>query len=65
LRADGIGYEGKSRFYTLQSSTSLAAGSWGDVPGFIRISSNNQTVTYQTTTTSPGFFRATVWMEDQ
>jgi len=65
LLAEGTGYEGKNRFYTLQSSTSLAAGSWTDVPGFIKVSANNQAVTHQTTATSPAFFRATVWMEDQ
>jgi hypothetical protein len=65
LRAEGTGYEGQNRFYTLQLRNSLTAGSWADVPGFVRVSANNQLVTYQTTATTPNFFRAAVWLEDQ
>jgi hypothetical protein len=66
LRAEGTAYEGKNRFYTLQSSPSLAAGSWTDVPGFIKVAGNNQAVIYQTTgAATSGFYRAAVWLEDQ
>lgn len=63
LRAEGTGYEGQNRFYTLQANTSLAAGSWTDVPGFIRVAGNNQTVIHQATGASPVFYRANVWLE--
>lgn len=65
LRAEGTGYEGKNRYYTLQSRSSLTVGSWVDVAGFVRLSADNQAVIYQTSATFPSFFRAAVWLEDQ
>ena len=66
LRAEGAAYAGKNRYYTLQSSSNLVAGSWTAVPGFIQVTGNNQAVIYQTAgAATPGFYRATVWLEDQ
>jgi hypothetical protein len=47
-RAEGPGYEGMTRVYTLQYRPALAAGFWTDVPGYINIVGTNQTVNYFT-----------------
>lgn len=64
LRAEGAGYEGKSRFYSLETSTSLTATSWLGVANFTNLLGNNQTLLYQTTNTnSPAFYRGRVWLQ--
>ncbi len=66
IPADGVGYEGKTRFYTLETSSSLAPGSWSGVPGFSRVTASQQTITHQLAgVATPGFFRVAVWLEDQ
>ena len=64
LPAEGTGYEGKERFYTLESSAGLAGSSWTPVTGFSKVLGANQTVIHQTTATSPNFYRAAVWLEE-
>ena len=46
LKADGVGYAGLSRYYTLQERADLAQGPWNPVPGYTDILATNQTVTY-------------------
>jgi hypothetical protein len=55
-RAEGVGYEGRSRFYTLESSTNVTQGPWTGITGFINILGNNQTVTYQAPVTNTRAF---------
>jgi len=63
-RAQGPGYEGRFRYYDLQSSTNLADGLWFGVPGYTNLLGNNLTIIYQTpVTTSPQFFRARVSLQ--
>ena len=66
LRAEGSGYEGVSRFYSLESSPSAASGPWSGVTNFLRVSGNNQVVRYGSPvsgTNSPRFYRGTVHLE--
>jgi hypothetical protein len=44
LRAEGSGYEGRTRHYSLESSTNLALGSWTGVTGLTNVTGNNQTM---------------------
>jgi hypothetical protein len=58
--AEGTGYEGRTRLYTLQSADRLD-GIWQSVPGQSGIVGANQTVTYQTILSAgPQFYRAQV-----
>jgi hypothetical protein len=62
-RADGSGYEGRARYYSLESSTN-AVGTWTGVSGFTNLFGNNQTVTFQTPPASvPAFYRGKVWLQ--
>src|SRR5262245_31580812 len=45
-RAQGPGYEGRSRYYDLERSTSLAGGGWGSVAGYSNILGTAQNVVY-------------------
>jgi hypothetical protein len=47
-RAEGPGYEGMTRVYTLQYRPVLGSGFWTDVPGYINVVGTNQTVNYFT-----------------
>ena len=59
--ATGVGYEGRIRYYTLQSSTNLHAGDWATVPNYTNLLGANQTITYLIPTNLvPIFFRARV-----
>jgi hypothetical protein len=61
-RADGSGYEGRARYYALESSTNIT--SWTGVTGFTNVLGNNQTVTYQSPAASrPAFYRGKVWLQ--
>jgi len=63
-RAQGIGYEGKTRYYALESSTSLNGSPWIGLGGFTNVLGNNQTVTYQTSITNPpAFYRGRVALQ--
>ena len=59
IRAAGPGYEGKSRFYALESSIDVA-GSYIGVTGFTNILGNNQTVSHSSITDTNLFFRGRV-----
>jgi hypothetical protein len=66
LRAEGSGYEGVSRFYSLESSPNAGSGPWSGLTNFIRVSGNNQVVRYGSPvsgTNSPRFYRGTVHLE--
>jgi len=61
--ASGTGYIGKTRNYSLQSSTTLTTGSWSDLTGFSNIIGSNQAVHYTTPTSgSLKFYRLRVWL---
>ncbi|HEX5219302.1 MAG TPA: hypothetical protein VFZ59_07015 [Verrucomicrobiae bacterium] len=60
-RAEGSGYEGLARKYTLEFRPSLAAGSWSDVPSYVDILGTNQTVNFfPAGANASGFYRARV-----
>jgi len=61
--ASGTGYAGKTRNFSLQSSTTLAAGSWTDLTGFSNITGSNQAVRYTSAASgSLKFYRLRVWL---
>jgi hypothetical protein len=64
-RAEGVGYEGRSRFYALERSTNLRIGPWQVVSNYDRITGQNNPVTFQepVSTNTPVFFRGRVWLE--
>ena len=60
-RADGPGYDGMTRLYTLEFRPVLTSGFWTEVPGYINIGGTNQTVNYFTASVGgPGFYRARI-----
>jgi len=60
-RAEGAGYEGRSRLYALEISTNLNAQTWKGIVGYTNILGDNQTVTYQAPiTAAPEFYRGRV-----
>jgi len=64
LKAEGPGYEGMTRLYTLESNPAFAAASWTGVPSYIDIAGNNQTVDYLTAALgAPGFFRGKILLQ--
>ncbi|MBL9127968.1 MAG: hypothetical protein JNL97_09995 [Verrucomicrobiales bacterium] len=65
LRAAGIGFEGRSRYYALESTVDPVRGPWVAVENYSRIPGNDQLVTYlePAGTNAPAFFRARVWLE--
>jgi len=63
--AVGPGYEGRQRFYALETTADLN-GSWQEVDSYSRIMGNDQLVTYHPPSSSsngPVFFRARIWLE--
>jgi Bacterial TSP3 repeat len=63
VQAQGTGYEGRQRYYSLETSTNLG-GTWSDVAGFSSILGNNQTQVYQPPNTAvPTFYRSRVWLQ--
>ena len=61
-RADGSGYEGRTRYYSLESSTNTTT--WSGVTGFTNLLGNNQTVTFQSPSAgAPAFYRGKVWLQ--
>jgi hypothetical protein len=46
LAAEGPGYTGLTRYYTLETSTDLTSGNWSGVSGYTNLVGNNQVVTY-------------------
>lgn len=56
--ATGTGYNGRARRYTLETSTSLLAGSWSSPSGYENITGANQLLTYNPPPSSvPTFYR--------
>jgi hypothetical protein len=66
-QAAGAGYEGRTRFYSLESTTNLALGAWTPVANYTGIPAANQSVNYVATTSTiqPIFFRGRVRLESQ
>ena len=62
-RAEGPGYEGMTRLYTLESQNDLANPLWAGVSGYIAVPGNNQTVTYQTAGSGMAFFRGKIALQ--
>lgn len=65
LRAAGTGFEGRTRYYALESTLDPSRGPWMPVENHGRIPGNDQLVTYTEPggTNAPAFFRARVWLE--
>jgi hypothetical protein len=65
LRAEGAGYEGRNRFYALESAASLAPESWKVVPDFARVHAANQTVVFAAPfgREPSAFYQTRVWLE--
>ncbi|MBX3744869.1 MAG: hypothetical protein KF833_06120 [Verrucomicrobiae bacterium] len=66
LSAQGSGYEGRRRWYALESSTAMEPDRWQAVENHSRIPGMDQIVVYSrglNGTDSAAFFRARVWLE--
>jgi hypothetical protein len=65
LRATGTGFEGRSRYYALESSADPVRGPWVPVVNHSRLPGSDQLLTYSAPigTNPPAFFRARVWLE--
>ncbi len=65
LAASGLGYEGKQRYYALESSSNLVVGFWTNVFAYERIAGAGQVVTYPMPVTNKpsGHYRGRVWLE--
>ena len=63
-RAQGIGYEGRTRTYALESAPNLDGVSWSNIPGLTNILGIDDTVLFfETRTNSPLFYRARVSLQ--
>lgn len=61
--ATGTGYNGRTRRYALETSTTLLAGSWSSPSGYENITGNNQFLTYNPPPSSvPTFYRLRIWL---
>lgn len=61
-----MGYEGRTRYYALETATNFASASWRVVTNYSRIKGTNQFAVYcsqPTATNSIAFFPARVWLE--
>ena len=65
LTALGPGYEGRRRYYALESRADLTSGTWQPILNHSRIPGNNQWVEFEQLSEDPQppFFRARVWLE--
>lgn len=60
LRAEGTGYEGRTRYYSLEFAPALGED-WEGVPDYTDLIGDNQTVVFETpASNAPGFYRGTV-----
>jgi len=60
-KAEGTGYAGTVRYYTLEASTAASGSPWTALPGLTDIVGNNQAVEFQTpVTNTASFYRARV-----
>lgn len=63
LRAEGSGYEGRIRYYSLEQTANPASG-WQGVLNYTNLLGNNQSISYQAPlTNSPAFYRGRVWLQ--
>lgn len=64
-RAEGVGYEGRTRIYALESAPDPVRGPWQAVPEYSRIIGNNQTVVFGAPAAAnpPRFYRARISLE--
>jgi len=66
LQAQGPGYEGLARRYSLQYSTNLGESLWFDLPGYSSLLGNNTTITYQSPAVAGvRFYRSKAWLQSQ
>ena len=64
IKAEGIGYETLTRYYTLQVSTSLAHDAWEDVPACTDIEGDNEPILYTNEPGNPAeLYRASIKLE--
>ena len=64
IQASGIGYEGKSRYYSLETRTNLIGGTWDLVPAATNILGNNAPAVYSNAPAGePIFYRVKVWLQ--
>jgi len=62
-QASGAGYSGKTRHYSLETSTALTAGSWTPIAGYSDIIGSNQPVNFSTApAASRSFYTLRVWL---
>jgi hypothetical protein len=61
--AAGPGYEGKTRFFGVQRSSSLTSPLWSDVTGLSSIRATNQVVAVSVGTVSGVYYRVRAWLE--
>lgn len=65
LRADGSGYEGMNRSYSLETSPNSASGPFAGLANYTNVPGANQTVVFETpSTNSATFYRARVWLHN-
>ena len=58
VAAEGPGYNGMTRLYTLQYRPALDSGAWADLPGYVSLTGTNQLVEYFTAGLGgPGYYR--------
>jgi len=65
IQASGVGYDGHTRFYDLESTTNLVnPSSWTGLPGYASIIGANQTVTVTLPQSAESrFYRLAVWLQ--
>lgn len=66
VAASGAGYEGRTRYYGLESHANANLDGWASVTNLSRLRATNQTIHYDVVTTNDiplEFFRARVWLE--
>lgn len=63
-KAQGLGYEGRARYFALERQTSLSASGWQPVSNYNRVAGNDDWVVYTPPISNPpAFYRARVWLE--
>lgn len=63
-KAEGTGYTGLSRLYTLESASQATGGSWTAMPGYTDVVGNNQAVLLQAPSTGEAtYYRARVELQ--
>jgi hypothetical protein len=64
-KAQGAGFEGKSRYYDLERTTNLVTAAWRTVPGYTNVLGDGQNVVYSITNGNPAnfFFRCRVRLQ--